>query len=119
MTVKDFKVGDEVIYLDFNGYSTPKRTTLRKGYIINVGRKIITIGKQPDSSYGFKFTIDDSNMYLRSTHISIHDLAFKDLEQYGRYVEYNELRCWAYKINFGWLPYDKLIKIKEIVENDS
>lgn len=45
MTIKDFEVGDEVVYLDFNGYSTPKRTTLRKGYIINVGRKIITISK--------------------------------------------------------------------------
>lgn len=119
MIIKDFKVGDEVVYLDFNGYSTPKRTTLRKGYIINVGRKIITIGKQPDSSYGFKFTIDDNNMCLRSTNIGIYDLAFKDLEQYGRYVEYKELKYWAYRFDFDRLPYDKLIKIKEIVENDS
>lgn len=117
MTIKDFKVGDEVVYLDFNGYSTPKRTTLCKRYIINVGRKIITIGKQPDSSYGFKFAIDDNNMCLRSR--DNYDLAFKDLEQYGRYVEYNELKHWAYRFNFDILPYDKLIKIKEIVENDS
>ena len=117
MTVKDFKVGDEVIYLDFNGYSTSKRATLRTGYIINVGRKIITIGKQPDSFYGFKFTIDDSNMCLCSS--NTHDLAFKDLEQYGHYVEYKELKHWAYNFNFNWLPYNKLIKIKEIVENDS
>lgn len=117
MTIKDFKVGDEVVYLDFNGYSTPKRTTLRKGYIINVGRKIITIGKQPDFSCGFKFTIDDNNMCLRSS--DNYDLAFKDLEQYGRYVEYNELKHWAYRFDFDRLPYDKLIKIKEIVENDS
>lgn len=116
MTIKDFKVGDEVIYLDFNGYSTPKRTTLRKGYIINVGRKIITIGKQPDSFYGFKFTIDDSNMYLSSS--NTRDLAFKDLEQYEHYVEYKELKHWAYNFNFSGLPYDKLSLIYDVATQE-
>lgn len=116
MTIKDFKVGDEVVYLDFNGYSTPKRTTLCKRYIINVGRKIITIGKQPDSFYGFKFTIDDSNMYLCSK--DNYDLAFKDLEQYGHYVEYNELKHWAYRFDFDRLPYDKLSLIYDIATQE-
>ena len=116
MIIKDFKVGDEVVYLDFNGYSTPKRTTLCKRYIINVGRKIITIGKEPDSFYGIKFTIDDSNMYLSSS--NTHDLAFKDLEQYGRYVEYKELKHWAYNFNFSGLPYDKLSLIYDIATQE-
>ena len=117
LKIKDFEVGDEVVYLHFNGYTTPKRTTLCKRYIINVGRKIITIGTKPDSSYGIKFVVDDSNMYLSSN--DTYDLAFKDLEQYTRYVEYNDLKHWAYRFNFDGLPYDKLIKIKEIIENDS
>ena len=121
MTIKDFKVGDEVIYLDYNGYSSDKRTALKKGYVISVGRKIITVGKLKDSSFGFRFVIDDSKLFLRTNEsdIHIHDLVFKTQEDYDLYVKYKELKHWAYRFDFDRLPYDKLIKIKEIVDNDS
>lgn len=120
LSIKDFKVGDEVIYLDYNGYSSDKSTALRKGYIISVGRKIITVGKYKDSSYGFRFVIDDSKLFLRTneSNYDIHDLVFKTQEDYDLYVKYKELRRWAYSFNFDRLPYDKLLAIYDIVTKE-
>lgn len=120
LSIKDFKVGDEVIYLDYNGYSSDKSTTLRKGYIIKVGRKIITVGKYKDSSYGFRFVIDDSKLFLRTNEINynIHDLVFKTQEDYDLYVKYKELKRWAYSFSFDRLPYDKLLAIHDIATKE-
>lgn len=120
LSIKDFKVGDEVIYLDYNGYSSDKSTTLRKGYIIRVGRKIITVGKEKDSSYGFRFVIDDSKLFLRTNEsdYNIYDLVFKTQEDYDLYVKYKELKRWAYSFNFDRLPYNKLLAIHDIVTKE-
>ena len=45
MTVKDFKVGDEVIYLDFNDRSSVEQATIKTGYVKYVGRKVVRVGK--------------------------------------------------------------------------
>lgn len=120
LSIKDFKVGDEVIYLDYNGYSSDKSTTLRKGYIIRVGRKIITVAKWKDSSYGFRFVIDDSKLFLRinESDYNIYDLVFKTQEDYDLYVKYKELKRWAYSFNFDRLPYNKLLAIHDIVTKE-
>ena len=48
MTIKDFKVGDEVIYLDYNGRSKVEQATINTGYVIYVGRKVVRLGKFKD-----------------------------------------------------------------------
>lgn len=123
MTVKDFKVGDEVIYLDFNGRSNVEQATIKTGYVKYVGRKIVRVGIYKDGEYGYDFIISDSGLCLEINHdyscFSRYDLVFRSKEDYEAYIKYRELKTWACKFNFDRLPYDKLIKIKEIVENDS
>lgn len=123
MTIKDFKIGDEVIYLDFNSRSNVEQATIKTGYVKYVGRKVVRVGKFKDDEYGYDFVISDSGLCLEVNFncscCSRYDLVFRSKEDYEMYVKYCELKTWAYKFNFGSLPYDKLIKIKEIVENDS
>lgn len=123
MTVKDFKVGDEVVYLDFNDRSSVEQATIKTGYVKYVGRKVVRVGKFKDNEYGYDFIINDSGLYLEVNHnhscYSKYDLVFRSKEDYEAYTKYRELKHWAYRFNFDRLPYDKLIKIKEIVENDS
>lgn len=123
MTVKDFRVGDEVIYLDFNGRSNIEQATIKTGYVKYVGRKVVRVGKCKDDEYGYDFIISDSGLCFEINYncycSSRYDLVFRSKEDYEAYIKYRELKTWACKFNFNRLPYDKLIKIKEIVENDS
>lgn len=123
MTIKDFKIGDKVVYLDFNGRSSIEQATIKNGYVKYVGRKIIRVGKFKDDEYGYDFAISDSGLYLEVNYgcscFSRYDLVFRSKEDYEMYIKYRQLKTWACKFNFDRLPYDKLIKIKEIVENDS
>lgn len=123
MTIKDFKVGDEVIYLDFNGRSNVEQATIKTGYVKYVGRKVVRVGKFKDDEYGYDFVISDSGLCLKVNFncscFSERDLVFRSKEDYEAYTKYRELKTWAYRFDFGKLPYDKLIKIKEIVDNDS
>ena len=123
MTIKDFKVGDEVVYLDFNGRSNVEQATIKTGYVKYVGLKIVRVGKFKNDEYGYDFIVSDSGLCLKVNFncscFSEHDLVFRSKEDYEAYTKYRELKSWAYRFNFDILPYDKLIKIKEIVENDS
>ena len=123
MTIKDFKVGDEVVYLDFNGRSNIEQATIKTGYVNYVGRKIVRVGKFKDDECGYDFVVGDSELYLEVNNscscFSRYDLVFRNKEDYEAYTKYRKLKTWACRFNFNRLPYDKLIKIKEIVENDS
>jgi hypothetical protein len=123
MTVKDFKVGDEVVYLDFNGKSNIEQATIKTGYVKYVGRKVVRVGKFKNNEYGYDFIISDSGLCLEvncnCSCSSRYDLVFRNKEDYKMYTKYRGLKHWAYRFNFDRLPYDKLTKIKEIVENDS
>ena len=120
MTVKDFKIGDEVVYLDFNCRSSIEQATIKTGYVKYVGRKVVRVGKFKDDEYGYDFVISDSGLYLEVNYnrscCSRYDLVFRSKEDYEMYVKYRKLKTWAYSFNFNGLPYDKLIKIKEIVD---
>lgn len=118
MTVKDFKVGDEVIYLDFNGRSNVEQATIETGYVKYVGRKVVRVGRYKDDEYGYDFIISDSGLCLEVNYnyscFSRYDLVFRSKEDYEAYIKYRELKTWAYKFNFDRLPYDKLLMIYNI-----
>lgn len=120
MTIKDFKVGDEVIYLDFNDRSSVEQATIKTGYVKYVGRKVVRVGKFKDNEYGYDFVISNSGLCLEVNHnhsgYSKYDLVFRSKEDYEMYIKYRKLKTWACCFNFKGLPYDKLIKIKEIVD---
>ena len=118
MTIKDFKVGDEVVYLDFNGRSSVEQATIKTGYVKYVGRKVVRIGKFKDDEYGYDFVISDSGLYLEVNYnyscYSKYDLVFRSKEDYEMYIKYRELKTWACYFNFKGLPYDKLSMIYDI-----
>jgi len=122
MTIKDFKVGDEVVYLDFNDRSSVEQATIKTGYVKYVGRKVVRVGKFKDDEYGYDFVISDSGLYLEVSHnrsyYSKYDLVFRSKEDYEMYTKYRELRTWAYNFDFNRLPYDKLLMIYDIVTRE-
>ncbi len=119
MTIKDFKIGDEVIYLDFNGRSNVEQATIKTGYVKYVGRKVVRVGKFKDDEYGYDFVISDSGLCLEVNYncscSSRYDLVFRSKEDYEVYTKYRKLKTWAYGFDFDRLPYDKLSLIYDIV----
>lgn len=122
MTIKDFKVGEEVVYLDFNGRSSIEKATVKKGYVKYVGRKIVRVGKYKDDEYGYDFVVGDSGLCLSVNYNycggSNHDLVFRNITDYEQYMRYRELKTWAYGFNFNRLPYDKLLMIHNIATQE-
>ena len=117
MTIKDFKVGDKILYLNFHDRGDISKATLSEGYISSIGKKYISVSKDMTGFYCNRFVIDASEMCLSLPYgngYHINDLVFRNKEDYHKYIEWLELRQWVYKFNFNTLPYDILKKIKEI-----
>lgn len=120
MDIKDFYVGQKVIYLDFEGRSKYEKAVITEGYVKKVGRKIVTIGKSADGNLGTGFVVDKCGLCLRvnpgANYFSKYDLAFADEKQLEQYVEYQELKLWGARLDANRLSYETLKKIYDIVK---
>lgn len=123
MDIKDFYVGQKVIYLDFKGRSRIEEAVITEGYVKKVGRKNVKIGRFADDEYGTNFVIDKSGLCLyvnpTATHFNDYDLAFTDEKQLEQYVEYQELKLWGARLDINRLSYETLKKIYDIVKKEN
>lgn len=120
ISIKDFSVGQEVIYLDFNGRSSFENAKKKTGYVIKVGRKLITISRFANSNYGYDFVIEPNKQFLHTSekYCHVYDLVFKNSDDYDTYLKLRKLKFWASRFHFDKLPYDKLLMIHDIATQE-
>ncbi len=122
MNVKEFYVGQKVVYLDFKGRSRIEEAVITEGYVKKVGRKNIKIGRFADDEFGTDFVIDKSGLCLcvnpTATRFNDYDLAFADEKQLEQYVEYQELKLWVTRLDANRISYETLKKIYGIVKKE-
>lgn len=123
MDVKDFYVGQKVIYLDFEGRSKYEKAVITEGWVKKVGRKIVTIGKSADGNLGTGFVVDKCGLCLRvnpvANYFSKYDLVFADEKHFKQYIEYQELKLWGSRLDISNVSYETLKKIYDILEKES
>lgn len=123
MDVKDFYVGQKVIYLDFEGRSKYEKAVITEGWVKKVGRKIVTIGKSADGNLGTGFVVDKCGLCLRvnpeANYFSKYDLVFADEKHFKQYIEYQELKLWGSRLDISNVSYEALKKIYDILEKES
>ena len=118
ISVKDFKVGDEVIYLDFHDRMSLENATMRTGYVTHVGTKLIHVSTiKGEKMIGIPFVVDKTGLCLCTHNSRKHDLIFKSNEDFHSYNHYLAIKQWSATFDFTNLPYDKLLMIYNIVNS--
>lgn len=118
ISVKDFKVGDEVIYIDFHDRMYLESAITRTGYVTCVGTKLVHVSTiKGDKRIGIPFIVDKTGLCLCTHNSRKNDLVFKSNEDFRSYNHYLALKQWIAKFDFTNLPYDKLLMIYNIVDS--